>query len=125
MNEEKKLQEKWEKLRLAENKAWDDFDKMDTKEKLSDILEDFKKQTAFEEIFGKKESGMGDQVTLHFDTANKEVGVYSDKLDAKGRPLLQWEMNTLTGHTTITKRTEDGTQVEITHKELDPTTLSK
>ena len=47
MNEEKKLQEKWEKLRLAENKAWDDFDKMDTKEKLSDILEDFKKHTAF------------------------------------------------------------------------------
>lgn len=88
MNEEKKLQEKWEKLRLAENKAWEDFDKMDTKEKLSDILEDFKKETAFQEIFGKMESSMGSNVTLHFDTVNKEVGVYTDKVDAKGRPLL-------------------------------------
>lgn len=29
-------------MRLAENTAWEEFDKMDTKDKLSDILEDFK-----------------------------------------------------------------------------------
>jgi len=112
-------------MRLAENTAWEEFDKMDTKDKLSDILEDFKSQTAFKEIFGQLESGQYSNVTLHFDTVNKEIGVYTDKHDAKGRPILQWEMNTDTGHTTTTKRTEDGTQVEITHLEIDPATLSK
>lgn len=109
MEEEKKIQENWEKMRLAENKAWEEFDKMDTKEKLTDILEDFKKQTAFNEIFGSLESSGYSNVTLHFDTVSKDIGVYTDKVDAKGRPLLQWEMNANTGHTTTTKRAEDGT----------------
>ena len=98
---------------------------MDTKEKLSDILEDFKKDTAFNEIFGKTESSQYSNITLHFDTVNKEIGVYTDKVDAKGRPVLQWEMNTGTGHTTTTKRSVDGQEVMITHKDVDAATLNK
>ena len=98
---------------------------MDTKEKLSDILEDFKKETAFNEIFGKLDSSQHSNITLHFDTVNKEIGVYTDDVDAKGRPVLQWEMNTNTGHTTTTKRSKDGQEVMITHKDVDAATLNK
>jgi hypothetical protein len=43
----------WDKAHLAEKKAWDDFDKMKTSEKLADILADLEKVTALEELFGK------------------------------------------------------------------------
>lgn len=33
-------------------------------------------------------------------------------------------MNTQTGHTTTTKRTKDGQEVSITHKDVDPATLN-
>jgi len=53
VNETIKMQQMWDKAHLAEKKAWDDFDKMKTSEKLADILADLEKVTALEEIFGK------------------------------------------------------------------------
>lgn len=60
---------------------------------------------------------------MHFDTVNNQVGVFSDDVDVKGRPVLQWEMNLDSGHITETKRMND--EVVITHKDIDPATLEK
>lgn len=60
---------------------------------------------------------------MHFDTVNHLVGVFSDEVDSKGRPVRQWELNIETGHITETKRTGD--EVTITHKDVDPTELNK
>jgi hypothetical protein len=48
------------------------------------LLESFKKQDG--EIFGEH-SPSGQNVTLHIDTSNSVVGVYTDDRDIKGRPV--------------------------------------
>jgi hypothetical protein len=32
-------------------------------------------------------------ITIHFDTVNQIIDLKSDNVDAKGRPLLEFEMN--------------------------------
>jgi hypothetical protein len=59
------------------------------------------------------------------DTENNHIGIYSDDVDAKGRPLKQWELNVETGHITETERDADGNEVRIHHKEVDPATLER
>lgn len=78
VNETIKMRELWDKAHLAEQKAWDEFDKMTTTEKLADILEGLDKVTAFGDVFGKQESGTFSNVTVHFDTVNKEIGIKTD-----------------------------------------------
>lgn len=125
VNETIKMREMWDKAHAAEKKAWDDFDKMTTTEKLADILADLEKATALDDVFGEQEEGTFNNVTLHFDTVSKTIGIKTDKVDAKGRPLLEFELDTKTGHTTTTKHTKNGQETSITHKDFDPTTLNK
>lgn len=78
------------------------------------------------DIWGNLASeGMPQNLTLHFDTVNHEIGVFSDDVDAKGRPVLQWELNAETGHVKETHRAKDGSEVETTHREIDPLTLNR
>lgn len=53
------------------------------------------------------------------------IGVFSDDLDTKGRPVIQWEMDKKTGHITETKRAKDGSEVHVTEKDIDVNTLSQ
>lgn len=55
-------------------------------------------------------------VTVHIDTLNSMVGIYTDEVDGKGLPILQWEMNTQSGHITETSRSMDG-QVNVVEKD--------
>lgn len=52
------------------------------------------------------------------------MSVSSDDVDAKGRPVLQWELNKNTGHVTETKRAKDGSEVHVNEKDIDVKTLS-
>lgn len=45
-------------------------------------------------------------------------------MDAKGRPVLEWEMNKNTGHVTETMRAKDGTEVQVREKDIDVSTLT-
>ena len=62
-------------------------------------------------------------MTLHIDTVNGLVGAFSDDLDAKGRPVSQWELNKNSGLIVKTKRAKDGSEVHVTEKEIDIDTL--
>lgn len=50
--------------------------------------------------------------------------MFSDDLDDKGRPVMQWELNRNNGHVTETKRAKDGSEVRVTEKDVDVKTLS-
>jgi len=97
------------------------------KAKLADVMKSFSEPSESKEIWGDfhEEHHAPENLTVHIDTANKAVGVFSDDVDAKGRPVMQWEMNTETGHITETKRAVDGTEVQITQKDIDVATLDK
>ena len=127
VQEQIKLQEKWNELRAYEKAAWDKFEKMSMKAKLADVMNSFSDPSQSQEIWGDfdNEHSAPGNITLHIDAANKAVGVFSDDVDAKGRPVMQWEMNTETGHITETKRAVDGTEVQITQKDIDVATLDK
>lgn len=100
---------------------------MSLKQKLANILESFADKSENKDIWGDAPEGEAHpgNVTLHLDTEHNNVGVYSDDVDAKGRPVQQWEMNTQSGHITETKRTKDGGEVQITQRDVDVTTLNK
>lgn len=82
-------------------------------------------KTESKDIWGDLESSIPQNLTLHFDTVNHEIGVFSDDVDAKGRPMLQWELNAETGHVKETKRAQDGSEVETHHRDIDPLTLNR
>lgn len=42
------------------------------------------------EIWGDKAEFAPKKIVLKFDTVNNIVGVQSDDVDAKGRPVLEW-----------------------------------
>lgn len=89
VQEEIHLQEKWDKLHKAEQEAWDNYNKMSIKQKLASVMDSFANPQESKEIWGTKASESDVQnVTLHLDTVNHNVGVYSDAVDAKGRPVL-------------------------------------
>lgn len=104
----------YEKVRKDAQK---EYDKISLKHQLAGILESMKKQDG--EVFDEK----AENVTLHIDTVNGLVGVYSDDRDVKGRPVQQWELNKNTGHIIKTKRARDGSEVHVTEKEVDPESL--
>ena len=64
-------------------------------------------------------------MTVHIDTVNGLVGVFSDDLDAKGRPVSQWELNKNSGLIIKTNRAKDGSEVHVSEKEIDIDTLLK
>lgn len=92
------------------------------KQQLSGILDAFKEQS--EEIFDHQ-SQSDQNVTLHVDTVNGLVGVFSDEQDVKGRPISQWELNKNSGLIVKTRRAKDGSEVHVTEKEIDIDTLLK
>lgn len=100
---------------------------MSLKQKLANILESFADKSENKDIWGDAPEGESHpaNLTLHLDTEHNNVGVYSDDVDAKGRPVQQWEMNTKSGHITETTRTRDGGEVQITQRDVDVTTLNK
>ena len=58
-------------------------------------------------------------MTLHIDTVNNLIGVYTDEQDVKGRPVEQWELNKNTGLIVKTNRAKDGSEVRVNEKEID------
>ena len=63
-------------------------------------------------------------MTIHFDTINGKIDLKTDDLDAKGRPILEYELNKLTGHIVETKRHQDGSETTKREKDIDISTLS-
>ena len=100
-------------------RQWND---LSIKQQLSGILDSFKDQG--NEIF-ENQSQSDTNVTLHIDTVNGLVGVFSDDLDTKGRPVSQWELNKNSGLIVKTRRAKDGSEVHISEKEIDIDTLLK
>ena len=62
---------------------------------------------------------------MHVDTENSHIGLYSDDVDTKGRPLQQWELDKKNGVILKTKRAADGSEVHVTQKEFDYDSLLK
>lgn len=94
---------------------------MSLKKKLASVLDSFEND-AKGEIWGDWASAP-ESFVIHMDTANHNIGVYAVETDAKGRPVSQWEMNTQTGHITETKRAKDGSEVQVTHRDVAPASL--
>lgn len=83
---------------------------------MAGILEAFKYQG--DEIWGsdfKKPS----QFQMHVDTDNNKIGIFSNDLDAKGRPTYQWELWRDFGRIYQTRRAKDGSEVHVTEKEFN------
>ena len=59
------------------------------------------------------------QFQMHVDTDANKIGIFSNDLDAKGRPVFQWELWRDFGKIYQTKRTKDGSEVHVTEKEFD------
>lgn len=62
---------------------------MDVKEKLQDIINEFKKGTALSDLSDGdlKESSASSSINLHFDGIRNEISVSTDDYDAQGYPL--------------------------------------
>lgn len=80
--------------------------------------------TESKEIWGS-DTAVPTNFTMHMDIKEHQIAVVSDDVDAKGRPVTQWELNSKNGHITETHRAKDGSEVQVTHKDVDPTTLDK
>lgn len=110
----------WDELWKEEEEAMKEWKKLSMKQKLAGLIDTFKKEGAAKEIWGDKvvaESSAMQQVTVHIDTQNSMLGIYTDEVDVKGRPVLQWEMNTEIGHVVETTRSKDGQQVKVIEKD--------
>ena len=69
---------------------------MDMKQKLAGLLDTFNDEASGKEIWGDKlpaESSSISNITLHFDTGNNMIDVYTNEVDQKSRPVFEWEMN--------------------------------
>ena len=113
-----KKYEDYKKSRQQMDKQWK---QLSLKQQLAGILEAFQNQGG--EIWAKDAKIPGN-ITLHVDTGKNQLRVQSDNLDAKGRPTYEWELERDTGHITKTSRSEDGSEVHVTEKEIDPESLS-
>lgn len=118
------MNKEWDNLAAKEKAAWDKYEKLTMKQQLANIMKSFGEPSETKDIWGNSVF-MPAQVTIHMDTKNNHIGVYSDDVDAKGRPLKQWELNVETGHITETDRDADGNEVRIHHMEVDPATLER
>lgn len=92
---------------------------MTMKQKLSDLIDSLGQEEKSKEIWGDVHDAIPQSVTLHIDTLNNDVSIFSDDVDTKGRPVMQWEMNKETGHITETKRNADGSEVHVKEKDVD------
>lgn len=70
----------WQELNAEIGKSWY---KKSLKYQMAGILDGFKDQG--EEIWSK-ESSLPTNLTVHVDTVNSHIGVFSDEKDIKGRP---------------------------------------
>lgn len=95
------------------------------KQKLAGISDSLSKNEFVKEIWGDKAGDVVPKnIVLKFDTVNNIVGVQSEDVDAKGRPVLEWEMDKNNGHITETKRAKDGSEVQVREKDIDVATLT-
>lgn len=90
------------------------------KQKLADLSRSFRDEMGTKEIWSNigQDLPKPSNITMHFDTVKNVVALFSDDVDGKGRPLLQWEMEVDTGHVMETKRLNN--EVVITHRDFDP-----
>ena len=59
------------------------------------------------------------QFQMHVDTDANKIGIFSNDLDAKGRPVFQWELWRDFGKIYRTRRAKDGSEVHVTEKDFD------
>lgn len=120
MKEQADINEKWMKylkheqelLKNAKHDVSKQMEKLTLKQKLAGISDSLGKNDFVKEIWGDKAGDIVPKnIVLKFDTVNNIVGVQSEDVDAKGRPVLEWEMNKNSGHITETKRAKDGSEV--------------
>lgn len=63
---------------------------------------------------GYAKDKMGDNLKISMNTKTNEYTMYSDDLDAKGRPLYEWHY--ADGKETFTRRAADGSETTIIQK---------
>lgn len=97
---------------------------MDLKQKLANLVKTFGDKSLSKDILGEGPEDLS-KVTLHFNLETNLITVSSDDVDAKGRPIHEWELNKETGHVTKTQRTVDGSEVKIIHQDVDVTEQKK
>ena len=133
MKEQADINEKWMKylkheqelLKNAKHDVSKQMEKLSLKQKLAGISDSLSKNDFVKEIWGDKAGDvMPKNIVLKFDTVNNIVGVQSEDVDAKGRPVLEWEMDKNNGHITETKRAKDGSEVQVREKDIDVATLT-
>jgi len=95
------------------------------RQKLASLSDSLDKKELLKEFWGDKAEEFKDiNIVVKFDTVNNIIRVQSTEVDAKDRPVLEWEMNKNTGHITETKRTADGSEVSVREKDIDVATLT-
>ena len=91
------------------------------------MVDQFKSTDSMKEIWGdfsEYTKTVPKNITIHFDTVNQVIDLTSDDVDAKGRPILEFQLNKQTGHIVETKRQQDGTETHRREKDINVDTLS-
>lgn len=113
--------EDWDDFHRARNATIKKWKKLQLKQKLAGIIDAFKVGNGAKELWGKnlpadlKNYG---KISVKFDTVNGVVTVFTDAIDAKGKPRLTWEMQVESGHIVTTTRSKDGKHVKIYEKDV-------
>ena len=131
MDKQKDINKKWAKyikekqahLEQLENAAHQVVtDTYTLKKRLATVVDQFLSEDSLKEIWGDYSSytqHVPKNFTIQLDTVNQVIGVKSDDVDAKGRPLLEFELNKQTGHSVETKRLPDGSETHKREKYVD------
>ena len=86
-----------------------------------DIFEDDKRSS---EIWGA-DSVAPKNVTVTMDMKSKQINIISNDKDDKGRSIQEYSLNTQSGKVQETKRSKDGSEVQITNKQVPVAQLDK
>ena len=88
--------EDWDDFARVRNATIKHWKKLQLQQKLSGIVDAFKFGNGSKQLWGDHlpaEMKNYGKISIRFDTVNEIVTVYTDAVDAKGKPLLTWVMD--------------------------------
>lgn len=104
-------------LRMYESTQFEQHEKMLMKQKMVDMMEQFKKQEIMNEFWRdvnaeQKEASL-QNITMKFDLKNNLIELESETKNAKGDPLFEWKLDANTGEIVEATRQVDSATERI------------
>ena len=117
----------WSMLKMYETEQWEQYEKMLTKQRLVDLMQQFKKQDTLNEFWRdvtpqQKEESL-DKIIMSFDLNKNEVKLQSEKKNVNGAPLFEWTLESETGEIVEATRHVDAITERIIERQVNPSTL--